>query len=1016
MGRIPQDELDRIKREVSIADLARRRGVELKPHGKDLIGLCPFHNDTNPSLVISTINLWHCLGACQAGGDVIAWVRKAEGVSFRQAVELLRRHDVALTPATARAVVKVGTVKKLPCPIADDVVDQTALHQVVNFYNETLKDSPEALAYLEKRRIGHAGALDHFKLGYANRTLGYYLPDPNRDAGAKIRGQLQRLGVYRANGREHFNGSLVIPVIDEQGNVTEMYGRKIRDDLRDGTAYHLYLPGSHKGVWNISSLAASKEVILCEALIDALTFWCAGYRNVTASYGIEGFNGDHLAAFKKYGIEKVLIAYDRDAAGERAASKLAPALIEHGFEVFRVDFADGQDANSFACAVDDPSDALGQVLRGATWIGKGQRASVVSMPAAAAKKEDSLPLAAEEAPPVVESLTPAPPDPAASDLPTCAPPEAVAEPEAAANSSGNGHPLDETFDGRAWRIRGLDKNTSYGTIKVSVRVSCGERYHMDTPDLANANQRTKFLKEAAHEMNLSENLLKDDLRKLLLKLEEMQDALIQKKLSPQSPPAAMTDAEREEALAFLKSPDLLDRITADFEACGIVGERTTLLVGYIAAVSRKLETPLGLLIQSSTAAGKTAIMDAILSLMPPEDVVKLSAMTGQALFYLDDVDLRHKILAIAEEAGCEKADYAIKLLISDGKLSIASTMKDAKTGNLIARQKEKPGPTMYMSSTTAHEVNEEKANRLLTLTVNEDRDQTRRIHELQRESQTLPGLLRRQARETIRRRHQNAQRLLRPFHVAMPEDLANRLRFPDTCLRMRRDHMKYLTMIHAIALLHQHQRPWKQITANGEAVTFIEVTPEDIALANRLADEVLGRSLDEMAPQTRRFLELIDEMVTARCEKEKSQRADVRFNRRDAREYTRRSSTEIHRHLKKLEDLEYVLLHRGGRGLSFEYELLYDGRGKDGRRFCMGLIDVSTPPAAPSHDYDADHSRKKPGYSVSIPSQFRGNSVGIPTAKIGAILTASKASRALLQNWAKTHILGNGRRRTAVSS
>jgi DNA primase len=107
-------------------------------------------------------------------------------------------------------------------------------------------------------------------------------------------------------------------VFDEAGNVVEVYGRKIRNDLRKGTALHLYLQGPHKGVWNFSCLAESKEIILCEALIDALTFWCYGFRNVTSSYGINGFNNDHLEAFKKYGTERILIAYDRDDAGDHA--------------------------------------------------------------------------------------------------------------------------------------------------------------------------------------------------------------------------------------------------------------------------------------------------------------------------------------------------------------------------------------------------------------------------------------------------------------------------------------------------------------------------------------------------------------------------------------------------------------------------------------------------------------------------------------------------------------------------
>ena len=120
-----------------------------------------------------------------------------------------------------------------------------------------------------------------------------------------MREQLQRIGILRSSGHEHFNGSIVVPIFDENDLVTEVYGRKIRDDLREGTAYHLYLPGSHKGVFNIQAIKASQEIILCEALIDAMTFWVAGFKNVTSSYGIEGFTSDHFQAFQMYGIKKV---------------------------------------------------------------------------------------------------------------------------------------------------------------------------------------------------------------------------------------------------------------------------------------------------------------------------------------------------------------------------------------------------------------------------------------------------------------------------------------------------------------------------------------------------------------------------------------------------------------------------------------------------------------------------------------------------------------------------------------
>ena len=91
MARIPEEEIHRLKREVSLERLVEAQGIELRRHGGDRIGLCPFHDDRSPSLVVTpSKNLWHCLGACQEGGSVIDWIMKLRGVSLRHAVEILR--------------------------------------------------------------------------------------------------------------------------------------------------------------------------------------------------------------------------------------------------------------------------------------------------------------------------------------------------------------------------------------------------------------------------------------------------------------------------------------------------------------------------------------------------------------------------------------------------------------------------------------------------------------------------------------------------------------------------------------------------------------------------------------------------------------------------------------------------------------------------------------------------------------------------------------------------------------
>ena len=244
------------------------------------------------------------------------------------------------------------------------------------------------------------------------------------------------------------------------------------------------------------------------------------------------------------------------------------------------------------------------------------------------------------------------------------------------------------------------------------------------------------------------------------------------------------------------------------------------------------------MIQSSSAAGKSSLMDAILNMIPLEERIQFSAMTGQSLFYMGETNLKNKILAISEEEGADQASYALKLLQSEGEVSIASTGKNPATGNLETQQYKVEGPVMLMMTTTAIDIDEELMNRCLVLSVNETREQTEAIHKMQRQRQTIEGLLAENSKKDLITLHQNAQRLLRPILVANP--YAEQLTFLSDKTRTRRDHMKYLTLIRAIALLHQYQREIKRIEHNGQLLEYIEVTHEDIKVANNLAHEVLG--------------------------------------------------------------------------------------------------------------------------------------------------------------------------------
>lgn len=936
MARIPESELQRLKEEVSVQRLVEAAGVELKRAGKDWLGRCPFHDDTEASLVVSPAkNLWHCFG-CQIGGGPIDWVIKHRGLSFRHAVELLKA-DPSLAASAAPA--KRTTVRSLPAPVALDADDQALLRQTIDYYHQRLKETPDALAFLQARGLDHPALVDTFQLGVADRTLGLRLPEKNRKDGAAVRQRLQRIGLLRDSGHEHFNGSLVVPVFDEDGNVVEVYGRKLLDNLRPGTPKHLYLPGPHAGVFNLAGVieagqraVGEREVILCEALLDAMTFWCAGFTHVTSAYGVEGFGADLLAAFKAHGIERILIAYDRDDAGDRAAEKLAAELIGKGFEVLRVVFPKGMDANEYARKMSPPDKALALVLRQAQWIGGARPVTTANDGAAEEEK-------------------PAP-------APAVEPPSLAADPVPLAPAAPQGELPDELQLDTGlvtWRVRGWKKNASAEAMKIHLTArrqpepgSTLGAYFVDTLDLYAARSRAAFVRQAAIELGMGEDALKRELGAVLLRLETLQDELLtqaRERVAAAKVPVLSADEETQ-ALELLRAPNLTERIVADLHTLGVVGEDLNLLAAYLAAVSRKLEQPLAVLIQSSSAAGKSSLMDAVLQLIPEEDRIRYSAMTGQSLFYLGETNLQHKILAIAEEEGVRQAAYALKLLQSDGELTIASTSKDESTGNLTTKQYTVKGPVMLMLTTTAIDVDEELLNRCLVLSVNESREQTEAIHALQRKRQTLQGLLQRAERDTLLAVHHNAQRLL--AHVAVVNPYADRLTFLADKTRTRRDHMKYLTLIQAIALLHQHQREVKSVQHRGQTLRYIEVTQADIELANAIAHEVLGRTLDELPPQTRKLLNLIRTMVMERAMRERCKPSEVRFTRRDIREATHWSDNQLKVHCARLAEMEYLLIHGGSRGHSLRYELVWDGdEDTTGRRLC-GLID----PGALGHGYD----------------------------------------------------------------
>jgi energy-coupling factor transporter ATP-binding protein EcfA2 len=434
------------------------------------------------------------------------------------------------------------------------------------------------------------------------------------------------------------------------------------------------------------------------------------------------------------------------------------------------------------------------------------------------------------------------------------------------------------------------------------------RIHIDTLDLLHARSRDGFAKAAACLLGEDPTAMQEQLGTIVTLAEQFLA-----KREPAAPRVLMSESDRKAALGLLKDPKLLDRVAADLEALGHVGERENKIAAWVASLSRKLEEPISVLVVSRSAAGKSALAEAIAGLAPPEDVLRFTRLTAQALYYQKADALAHKLVLVEEAEGVDDAAYALRILQSSRRLSLSTA-----AGKGESKTHEVRGPVALFVTTTRTDLDEETAGRFLTLSVDESAEQTRAILAAQRNAEGGPPGRKAELVEL----HRNAQRLLEPVEIVNP--YAAKLKFPDDRLAARRDHRKYLGLIRAVTFAHQYRRRRDQ--------GAIVVEPNDIAVANRLAHHTLGQSIADLTPPSRRLLVEIRRWVGER---------EVKFSQRELREQVGWKRSQLAEHVKELVEAEYLLAHSLGGGRRARYALDWDGRGMDGERFVKGLVDVA---------------------------------------------------------------------------
>ncbi|MGH9796823.1 MAG: CHC2 zinc finger domain-containing protein [Candidatus Polarisedimenticolia bacterium] len=287
---VTKEAIEQVRRAADLVAVVESRGVTLTRRGRNYVGLCPFHEDHEPSLVVNPEKqLWHCFGACsgnggKSGGDVFAFVARKDGVTFLEAMKKLGYEEPQ----------RRWRPDAMAAPAISTSGGRHLLASVVGHYHRVFRARPEGQAYLKARGLIDPGMFQAFEVGYVDGSLlGTF------DASGEIGRALLDAGLVTASGRELFSGCIVFPLRLPEEGIVGLYGRHTQRDQ------HLYLPGPRRGLFHWQACKGSEHVVLTESVIDALSLYQAGVRNVSCVYGVQGLMADHEELLQRYRVKRV---------------------------------------------------------------------------------------------------------------------------------------------------------------------------------------------------------------------------------------------------------------------------------------------------------------------------------------------------------------------------------------------------------------------------------------------------------------------------------------------------------------------------------------------------------------------------------------------------------------------------------------------------------------------------------------------------------------------------------------
>jgi len=450
------------------------------------------------------------------------------------------------------------------------------------------------------------------------------------------------------------------------------------------------------------------------------------------------------------------------------------------------------------------------------------------------------------------------------------------------------------------RLDGLDRMRT--TLKMTVE-HLSLRHSLD---LYNHSQVEKLIRTTAEKLEIGTSVIASALDKLTDELENYRLEEIENQTKETDKRKFLSPQEIKAAKLYLSSPNLMERTKEDIGKAGVIGEENNRLLMYLIFTSRKRDNPLHVISLGASGIGKTHLQERVSALIPEEDKLEITSLSGNAFYYFGQQELRNKLILIEDLDGAEDVLYPLREIKSKKQVTKTVVIKNTKGETRTVTLKVE-GPVCVSGCTTKESLYEDNANRSFLIYIDESREQDNKIMDYQRAMSA--GKIDLAEEHKLQEQFKDMQRILQPVQIRNP--FAESLRIPEEVFKPRRSNAHYLAFIEAVTFYHQCQREKRYDKITGEE--YIETTLEDIKEANSLMKEVLLRKSDPLNGPCRKYLEWLK--MWCKAEGKSS------FTNKEIRQSIRINPSNQKRYMVQLQAYDYVQQVQGEKGKTHHYKI-----------------------------------------------------------------------------------------------